>query len=99
MTPSAGNGVLDDAEIAARLKPLEGWSRGRDGAIVRQFEFPDFGAAFGFMTRVALIAEKAGHHPDWSNSYNKVTIALMTHDRNGVTEKDFALAEKISALA
>jgi len=61
-------------------------------AIARDFRFADFSEAFGFMTRVALAAEKADHHPDWTNVYNKVSIALSTHSAGGVTEKDFALA-------
>lgn len=68
-------------------------------AIVRDFRFKDFSAAFGFMTRVALAAERAGHHPDWSNSYNRVSIALSTHSAGGLTEKDVAVAKAIDAIA
>ena len=65
----------------------------------REFEFADFQEAFAFMTRVAFLAEKAGHHPNWSNVYNKVTIALTTHDAgNVVTEKDRKLAASIDQL-
>lgn len=64
-------------------------------AIVREFVFPDFAQAFAFMTRVALEAEKRDHHPDWSNVYNRVTIALSTHDAGGLTERDFDLARAI----
>jgi 4a-hydroxytetrahydrobiopterin dehydratase len=67
-------------------------------AIRRAFEFRDFSAAFGFMARVALAAEAAGHHPEWTNVYNKVTITLTTHDAGGLTAKDVALAERIDAL-
>ncbi|MFS4439434.1 4a-hydroxytetrahydrobiopterin dehydratase [Paracoccaceae bacterium GXU_MW_L88] len=74
-----------------------GWTV-EDERLTRSFEFDNFREAFGFMTRVALLAETAGHHPDWSNSYNKVDIALTTHDADGLTEKDVALAEKIDAL-
>lgn len=66
-------------------------------AIVREFAFPDFVHAFAFMTRVALEAEKRNHHPDWSNVYNRVTIALTTHDAGGLTERDFELARAIDA--
>lgn len=98
MSEKPGNEVLESAEIKTGLAKLEGWSQNDDGALSKRFTFPDFTHAFGFMAQVALIAEKAGHHPDWSNSYNTVTIALMTHDKKGVTGKDFALAEKIEAL-
>lgn len=67
-------------------------------AIRRQFTFADFNAAFGFMTRVAILAEKADHHPEWSNVYNRVEITLTTHDAGGVTAKDKALAAAIDAL-
>ena len=67
-------------------------------AIRRQFTFADFNAAFGFMTRVAILAEKADHHPEWSNVYNRVEITLTTHDAGGVTAKDTALAAAIDAL-
>ncbi len=66
-------------------------------AIVREFVFPDFVQAFAFMTRVALEAERRNHHPDWSNVYNRVTIALTTHDAGGLTERDFELARAIDA--
>jgi 4a-hydroxytetrahydrobiopterin dehydratase len=72
---------------------LTGWKAvdGRD-AITRQFKFADFNAAFGFMTRVALKADKMDHHPEWSNVYNKVDVVLTTHDAGGVTDKDIELA-------
>jgi 4a-hydroxytetrahydrobiopterin dehydratase len=67
--------------------------------LVREFEFSDFQEAFAFMTRVAFMAEKAGHHPNWSNVYNRVTIALTTHDAgNVVTEKDRELAASIDQI-
>ena len=68
-------------------------------AIRREFKFSGFSAAFGFMTRVALAAQAADHHPDWSNSYNKVSITLSTHDAGGLTAKDIALATAIDKLA
>lgn len=68
------------------------------GTIARDFAFADFVAAFGFMAKVALLAEKAGHHPDWSNVYNRVAIALTTHDAGGLTQRDIELAERIDGL-
>ncbi len=65
----------------------------------RGFEFADFKEAFSFMTGVALVAEKADHHPDWDNSYKKVNIALTTHEADGLTEKDFKLAAQIDKIA
>jgi 4a-hydroxytetrahydrobiopterin dehydratase len=75
-----------------------GWDL-RDNALHRELRFRDFVEAFGFMTSVALIAERMNHHPEWSNVYSKVTIRLTTHEAGGVTEKDVALAEAISELA
>jgi 4a-hydroxytetrahydrobiopterin dehydratase len=82
------------------LAKLDGWSevKGRD-AITRQFMFKDFNAAFGFMARAALIAEKLDHHPEWFNVYNKVEVTLATHDAGGVTERDIKLAEAMDRLA
>jgi len=71
---------------------------GRD-AVSRRFKFPDFSAAFAFMTRVALLAEKLDHHPEWTNVYDTVDIILSTHDAGGVTDKDVALAKAIEGLA
>ncbi len=67
----------------------------RNGHMYRRYEFADFTEAFAFMTRCALLAEKAGHHPDWRNVYNVVEIALTTHDAGSLTEKDFRLARAI----
>lgn len=64
----------------------------------REFKFPDFVAAFGFMNQVALLAERANHHPEWSNVYNKVVINLTTHEAGGISKRDFELAHEISAL-
>lgn len=90
---------LDAAAREAALEKLGGWSHDSDaGAIRRDFEFKDFPEAFGFMTRVALLAQAADHHPDWSNSYNKVTITLSTHSAGGLTQKDVALAAAIDRL-
>ena len=81
-------GVLD------ALKSLPGWAAtpGRE-AIQRSFRFKDFNAAFGFMARSALMAEKLDHHPEWSNVYNRVDVTLTTHDAGGVTELDVRLAK------
>src|SRR3982750_4562229 len=70
-----------------------------DGKLHRELTFADFSEAFGFMARVALLAEKADHHPDWSNSWNTVVIDLVSHDKGGVTARDVALAEQINGLA
>jgi len=91
---------LSDQEIAAALARLPGWSRveGRS-AIVKKFQFADFNAAFGFMARVALAAEKQDHHPEWANVWNRVEITLSTHDAGGVSARDVKLAETIEAIA
>ncbi len=88
-----------DARIAALAK-LKGWSDvpGRD-AIARTFMFKDFSEAFGFMTRVALAAEKSDHHPEWRNVYKTVEVVLSTHDAGGVTSRDIALAEAMNRIA
>jgi len=82
------------------LAELQQWRElpGRD-AIARKFTFADFNAAFGFMTRVALLAEKMDHHPEWSNVYRTVEVTLSTHDSGGVTGKDIALARQMDAFA
>jgi 4a-hydroxytetrahydrobiopterin dehydratase len=91
---------LTEGEVQAAMEKLPAWTVGGDGAsIVRSFSFADFSEAFAFMTRVALAAEKADHHPDWSNIYNKVDIILNTHDAGGLTALDMKLAAKIDALA
>ena len=73
----------------------EGWSLA-DGKLHREIEFHDFVEAFGFMSMVALLAEKANHHPDWSNSWNKVVIDLMSHDKGEITDRDRDLANAIN---
>jgi 4a-hydroxytetrahydrobiopterin dehydratase len=92
--------VLSESERVETLGGLEGWTYDADrNGIARSFRFADFSAAFAFMTRVALEAEKADHHPEWSNVWNKVDILLSTHSDGGVTAKDIALARKIDAIA
>jgi 4a-hydroxytetrahydrobiopterin dehydratase len=84
----------------AALKDLTGWSdvTGRD-AIVRTFTFKDFNEAFGFMARVALVAEKSDHHPEWRNVYKTVEVVLSTHDADGVTKRDIDLAKVMNTVA
>ena len=90
---------LDLAERAAALASLDGWEEveGRD-AIRKSFAFADFNEAFGWMTRVALIAEKMDHHPEWFNVYKTVKVTLSTHDAGGVTELDIRLAQTMDDL-
>ena len=84
----------------AAVARLNGWRavEGRD-AITKEFRFKDFNAAFGFMARVALNAEKQDHHPEWTNVYNRVEVTLTTHDASGVTDKDVALAHFMDQVA
>jgi 4a-hydroxytetrahydrobiopterin dehydratase len=91
---------LDPKLRANMLKELPGWHdvKGRD-AIARSFQFKDFNAAFGFMTRAALLAEKLDHHPEWFNVYNRIDVTLSTHDAGGVTEKDIEMAKAMDAYA
>jgi len=91
---------LSDTKIITAVKPLKGWKYlPMQNAIRKSFKFKDFVAAWGFMSRVALLAEKAGHHPDWQNVYNKVNIILSTHDAGGVTDKDILLASEINKVS
>jgi len=92
--------LLGDAERAAALAGLRGWTLDQEGrAITRTFRFRDFPAAFAFMTRAALTAETLNHHPDWSNSYGTVTVRLTTHSAGGLTEKDVRLAQAMDGFA
>ena len=84
-------------EIAIALTSLNGW-RIVQGTLHRQFEIKSFVEAFGFMTSLALVAESMGHHPEWFNVYNRVTIDLTTHDAGGLTTKDVDLAKKATEL-
>lgn len=89
--------TLTESELVTAMTTLHGWTI-TDGKLHKKFTFPDFTAAFAFMTRVALLAEKLDHHPDWSNVYNTVTISLWTHDLGGLSTYDTLLAGKINAL-
>src|SRR3974390_2189892 len=84
----------------AALARLKGWSEVKDrDAINKKFVFADFNAAFGFMTRAALVAEKLDHHPEWFNVYKTVEVTLSTHDAGGLTDRDIKLAEAMDKLA
>ena len=89
---------LSAEEIQAKQKTLPDWAINHDGMLQRDFQFPNFVDAFGFMAKVALLAEKMDHHPNWSNVYNRVSIALISHDAGGLTHRDFKLAEAIDHL-
>ena len=86
---------LSEADVINRLPDIPGWELA-DGKLQRTFTFDNFVQAFGFMTRVALLAESMDHHPDWSNVYHRVTIGLNTHDIGGISRLDFDLAKKIN---
>jgi 4a-hydroxytetrahydrobiopterin dehydratase len=89
---------LPDSAIAEALGDLDGWSREGD-AIVRDFQFADFVDALGFIAKVGVLAERANHHPELSNVYNRVRIALSTHDAGGITQNDIDLAREIDQRA
>jgi 4a-hydroxytetrahydrobiopterin dehydratase len=89
--------LLSNDELVHALKQLPDWHL-HEGAIAKELTFADFVSAFGFMAQVALIAEKMNHHPDWSNSYNRVRVSLKTHDKGGLTELDIKLAGAIEKL-
>ena len=90
---------LTEAERAGLPDAAPGWAPapGRD-AIMREWRFPNFSAAWGFMARVALLAEAQDHHPEWSNTYGRVTVVLTTHDAGGLSLRDVRLAQAINAL-
>lgn len=91
---------LEGAQRQAALAVLSGWiDTGDRDAIRKTFMFDDFNAAFGFMARVALVAERMDHHPEWLNVYNRVDVVLTTHDAGGLTQKDIALATAMDAIA
>jgi 4a-hydroxytetrahydrobiopterin dehydratase len=91
---------LDAAARKGLAQRLPGWTmaQGRD-AISKTFKFKDFNAAFGFMTRAALVAEQMNHHPEWFNVWNRVEVTLSTHDAGGLTELDLKLAEAMDRIA
>ena len=89
--------LLTAQERQSALTELAGWAESRDGkALVKSFKFKTFNAAFAFMTRVALVAEKMDHHPEWTNVYNRVDVRLSTHSAGGVSELDVKLAKKMN---
>jgi 4a-hydroxytetrahydrobiopterin dehydratase len=88
---------LSDSEIESALHKLTGWTIA-SAKLHREYKFPDFIQAFGFMASTALVAEAMGHHPEWLNVYNRVTVDLTTHDAGGITAKDLELAAKMDAL-
>lgn len=88
---------LTENEITVQLQKLRGWSYSNN-TLEKTFRFKNFIEAFGFMSSVALIAEKLNHHPDWSNVYNKVTLRMSTHDAGGVTEKDFDFVKLVESV-
>jgi len=91
---------LTDGQRAEALAALPEWTLRDDGcAIEREFRFRDFSRAWAFMSRVALLAEKHDHHPEWSNVYNRVAITLTTHDAGGLSARDTAMARAIDKLA
>ena len=89
---------LSDAEISTLLEGISDWKIA-NGKLHKEFQFDSFVEAFGFMTRVALIAESMNHHPEWFNVYNRVTVDLATHDAGGISALDFELARKVDALS
>lgn len=89
---------LTETEVQARLADVPGWTL-VEGKLHRAWQFASFVQAFGFMTQVALLAERMNHHPDWMNVYNRVSIDLHTHDVGGLSALDFTLAHRINALA
>ncbi len=89
---------LNDEQVSEALGGLSGWELA-DGKLHREFKFGDFVEAFGFMGRVALVAERMDHHPEWFNVYNRVVVDLCTHDCDGISERDLELARRIDTLA
>jgi 4a-hydroxytetrahydrobiopterin dehydratase len=88
---------LSESDVHAALKGLSGWTLS-DGKLHREYKFADFVHAFGFMTSAAMVAEAMGHHPEWFNVYNQVTVDLTTHDAGGITAKDLELARTMESL-
>jgi 4a-hydroxytetrahydrobiopterin dehydratase len=88
--------VLSESEVQERLKPLPGWEL-RDGRLRKRFQFRTFLRSIAFVNAVAYLAESAGHHPDITINYNRVTLRLITHSEGAITDRDFALAAEIEA--
>jgi len=88
---------LSESDVRSALRGLSGWTV-LDGKLHREYQFPDFIHAFGFMTSAAIVAEAMGHHPEWFNVYNRLTVDLTTHDAGGISAKDFELATKLDSL-
>ncbi|MBD2082864.1 4a-hydroxytetrahydrobiopterin dehydratase [Leptolyngbya sp. FACHB-17] len=88
---------LSRQQLETELKQLEGWTI-QNGKLHREFKFPSFVEAFGFMSSLALVSEALGHHPEWFNVYNRVTIDLTTHDAGGITSKDIEWARRANQL-
>ncbi len=93
-----GDSRLTPSQVQSALEHLPGWTL-VDGKLHREYRFADFAHAFGFMATAAVMIEVLGHHPEWSNVYNRVAIDLTTHDAGGVTNKDVALAGKLEEIA
>ncbi|MEO0495847.1 MAG: 4a-hydroxytetrahydrobiopterin dehydratase [Pseudomonadota bacterium] len=91
--------LLVEESLQAALAQVPDWTLDDAGRLVQQFRFANFNAAFGFMTRVAMVAEQMNHHPEWFNVYNRVDVALTTHSAGGLTQLDIDLATKLTALA
>ncbi|MFP6655694.1 MAG: 4a-hydroxytetrahydrobiopterin dehydratase [Myxococcota bacterium] len=89
--------ALSAEELESRIDQLADWTI-EDGKLHRTFKFSDFVEAFGFMAKVAVLAERINHHPEWSNVYNRVDVHLTTHDAGGITELDFDLAAQLNGL-
>jgi 4a-hydroxytetrahydrobiopterin dehydratase len=90
--------VLSIAEITQQLNQLSDWEV-KDGKLHRQFQFANFAQAFGFMASMAIVSESMGHHPEWFNVYNKVSVDLTTHDAGGITQKDLDWAARANRFA
>jgi 4a-hydroxytetrahydrobiopterin dehydratase len=91
------NTKLSESEVHSALHGLSGWTL-LDGKLHREYKFADFIHAFGFMTSAAMVAEAMGHHPEWFNVYNRLTVDLTTHDAGGISAKDFDLARTMESL-
>ena len=91
--------LLSDTERETALEGLDGWDGSAGTSISKHFKFRTFTEAFAFMVKIATVADKMDHHPDWKNVYNKVDVTLSTHDKGGVTELDIVLAREMDQAA